>query len=301
MKNSTKIIGGFFSLVALLSSLIYAGQKQAGVQIDSVPPRILGAATDTCPYLFVSWNLENFGRSKSPETIALMAKVLRNADIVAVQEVNAGGNFGAQTVASLADSLSRLGANWDYIVSNKTQPASPGAERYGYFLKKNTVTFSRDSAHLVSELETQIDREPFALTVTLSKEPSLQLFTIHTVPTKKGPEQEVEALLLSHEVTNASRGIFAGDFNLPATKTDKLFESMGYKGAIREKTSLKEKLDVNGGYRFHQYDNIYTKGVTVCESGVIDFVGDNFSPVTDESLQVARKVSDHLPVYIRFK
>ena len=48
-------------------------------------------------------------------------------------------------------------------------------------------------------------------------------------------------------------------------------------------------------------DRADTVGVHVCESGVIDFVSSKFSPVTNESLKEARKISDHLPVYIRFR
>jgi endonuclease/exonuclease/phosphatase family metal-dependent hydrolase len=288
-----------FSVSSSKQKAIVAGdytrdERASALNLDST-------SSSTCPHLFVSWNLANFGRSKSPESIEVMANVLKDADIVAIQEVNAGKDYGAQTVAQLAEALSRKGASWDYVVSNPTRPSTPGVERYGYLTKKNHVTFSRDQAHLVSELEDVIDREPFALTASLVHADAIQFFTIHTVPTKKGPAREVEALTGSNEVKNAPRAIFAGDLNLPAGVTDTYFEQMKYKGAIREKTSLKEKLDKVGGYLFHQYDNVYVKGITVCESGAIDFVGKYFAPVTDESLHKARKVSDHLPVYIRFK
>lgn len=249
-----------------------------------------------CQNLFISWNLANFGKSKSQEALEIMAEVLRDAKFVAVQEVNAGGAFGASTLAKLADILSRKGAAWDYVVSDPTQPANKEVERYGYLMRKE-VFFSRDSAYLVSELEETISREPFTVTATLKGFEPIQFFSIHTVPTKKDPQREVQALLQSKQVTTAVQAIFSGDFNLPAGITDTTFEAMGYKGVIRQKTSLKQKLDDRGGYLFHQYDNIYVKGVTVSESGVIDFVAKYFSPVSHESLKKAREVSDHLPVY----
>ncbi len=250
--------------------------------------------------MFVSWNLANFGKSKSPEAIETIAQVLRSADIVAVQEVSAGKNFGARAVATLKEALARTGSNWDYVVSDPTVPPSPGVERYAY-LVKSYVRFSRDSAHLVSELEEAIDREPYALTVLPRNTLPIQLFTIHAVPTKKGPAREIEALSANKDIVGVSRAIVAGDFNLPARITDVPFSGIGYTGHIREKTSLKEKLDAQGGYLLHQYDNIYTKGITVCESGTIDFVRKHFAPVTEDSLRSARAVSDHLPVYIRFR
>ena len=75
----------------------------------------------------MSWNIANFGKSRSDDQIAFMAGVLRNADIVAVQEVTAGKDAGVQAVAKLADALSRTGAKWDYIVSDPTAPASTGS------------------------------------------------------------------------------------------------------------------------------------------------------------------------------
>jgi deoxyribonuclease-1-like protein len=38
----------------------------------------------------LSWNLENFGKSKSQETISYIANTLRDYDIIAIQEVVAG-------------------------------------------------------------------------------------------------------------------------------------------------------------------------------------------------------------------
>jgi deoxyribonuclease-1-like protein len=50
----------------------------------------------------ISWNLKDFGKSKSDEEINFIANTLKNYDIVAIQEVVAGEG-GAQAVARLAD------------------------------------------------------------------------------------------------------------------------------------------------------------------------------------------------------
>jgi endonuclease/exonuclease/phosphatase family metal-dependent hydrolase len=257
-------------------------------------------SNDSCKKLFVSWNMKDMGKSKSQESLEVMASVLKDADVVAIQEVVAGKGFGAKKVADLAQVLAQKGQLFDNIVSNPTFPDSPGVERYGYLIRKH-ILFSRDDTHLVKALQETIDREPYALTAKWKDETTVTFFTIHTVPTKKKPELEVAVLPSSDEVKNVSPAIFAGDFNLPARSTDPVFTQMGYTGQIREKTSIKDKLDAQGGYLLHQYDNIYTKGIHVCESGVIDFVDQYFSPVRQESLRKAREVSDHLPVYIRFK
>lgn len=294
------------AVVGCLVALIFFSQiNSEAVQVVQQPQVVRDEKVkqnQECPHLFISWNLANFGKSKKEESLQMMARVLKDADIVAVQEVNAGKDFGGQALATLASRLSDTSrSSFDYVVSDPTLPRNTETERYGYLTRKDKVSFSRKDAFLVSELEELISREPFSLIASFKQEEKIQFFTIHTVPTKKRPELEVEAFPKSSSVTQATRAIFAGDFNLPGRVTDKTFIPLGYTGHISEKTSLKNKLDVNGGYRFHQYDNIYTKGITVCESGVIDFVKEYFSPVTNESLKKAKEVSDHLPVYIRFK
>jgi deoxyribonuclease-1-like protein len=283
--------------VCVCTILVYNYTRRAHVDTNAGS---IGQSFSDCPYTYVSWNLGNFGKSKSDETIEIMAKILRDADIVAVQEVTAGKLVGAQAVARLAGALSRTGNDWDYVVSDPTQPISPGVERYAYLFKKKSVTFNRDSARLLSALETTIDREPFTVVVTAKSGAQISLFTMHAVPTAKSPIREVRALEDAAELQETTRAIFSGDFNLGKDSTDPSFEKLGFTGYINEKTSIKMKLSADG-YLLKQYDNIYAKGVHVCSVGVIDFIKTSFSPVTDESLANARKLSDHLPVFIRFK
>lgn len=261
-------------------------------------------AKSECPYTYVSWNIANFGISKKSsrgaEEIAFIASVVKQADIIAVQEVTAGKGEGARAIAQLADALSRTGADWDYIVSDATEPASTGVERYAYLWKKSIVSTDRGSAHLVQELREPIDREPYTITFRLKGGDDLGAFTIHTVPTAKHPEAEVRALGAAKELSAQKRAIVSGDFNLGPEVTDPLMSPAGYTGHIKELTSIKMKLD-GERHLAKQYDNIYTKGVHVCTSGTIDFVTGSFSPLTPESLKRARVISDHLPVYATFK
>src|SRR5882672_4396646 len=67
-----------------------------------------------------SWNLMDFGKSKSDSEIQLIANTLKNYDIVLIQEVVAKDPGGAQAVARLSESLNRKGAKWDYRISDPT-------------------------------------------------------------------------------------------------------------------------------------------------------------------------------------
>lgn len=57
----------------------------------------------------ISWNLENFGKSKSDAEIDFIANTIKNYDVAAIQEVVAGDG-GTQAVARLADALNRKGS-----------------------------------------------------------------------------------------------------------------------------------------------------------------------------------------------
>lgn len=300
---------GLIALVAILVVIVLGYGRQDNrdrdthkeANIISTESSARGAPPKTsCPYTFISWNIANFGRKKTDEEIALIAKVLAHADIVAVQEVVAGKEFGAQAIAKLALALGRTGAAWDYTVSDPTRPPSAGVERYAYLWKRHTMTVNRDNARLVQELQASVDREPYALLFQPKESAPLYVFSVHTVPVAKQPIREVEALVSAKEVRAVKRAIIAGDFNLSRKKADPLFARIGFTGHITASTSLRGFVGRNG-YRSRQYDNVYTKDLRVCTAGVIDFVGTYFAPVTDESLRNARHLSDHLPVFVTFR
>lgn len=313
MKKSLRI---GLSTLCLIAIAFYGVWLVTGdtpiVTKSNQPAAVLGvSATTECPYTIASWNIGNLGKSKNQDSFDIMAKTLKskNVDLVAIQEVTARNKFGAQAVAKLASALSDTGEEWDYVVSDATLPASLEVERYAFLFKKSKVSVNRDNPQLLVELQDPIEREPYYGTFSfksnaLQQNFDVTMFSIHTVPTEKGPKREVEALLTSsvlHELAASTRkGVFAGDFNLGPNATDHIFANLGFKGYINQKTSLKKTVTDGGQYLLNQYDNVYAKNIHVCGSGVIDFVQERFSPVTSKSLLQARGVSDHLPVYINF-
>src|SRR5687767_7628360 len=97
-----------------------------------------------CQVKFCSWNIANFGQSKSDSEIVFIAKTLRDFDVVAVVEVVAG-NGGAQAIARLSDELNRMGSKWDYVVSNPTTGTPGRVERYAFLWKPSRVKKTGDA------------------------------------------------------------------------------------------------------------------------------------------------------------
>ncbi len=148
------------------------------------------ATSETCPYSFVSWNLHEMSLRKTDSALTLMTETLREADIVAVQELVAGSGFGARQISNLEARLDRTGAEWDSVTSNPTSSSSGSSERYAYLVKR-PIIIRRDSATLVQELDATVEREPFLLEVRFPNRKVVRLLNVHAVPTRRRPLPEV--------------------------------------------------------------------------------------------------------------
>lgn len=242
----------------------------------------------------ISWNIQDFGKTKSSEELDQIAEILREADIVAIQEVVAGFG-GAQAVAKLTDILNRKGAQWDYAISNPTNSSKYVTERYAFVWKTKNIKI-KNRGKLIKELDSLVDREPFMIDFYM-KDKKLTLINFHSRPYNKNPEAEIKAL--TQYIINSSSMplILSGDFNVNEAKP--VFDTFKTKGfttaVINKKTTLKKACD-GFEYRNHPIDNVfYSSSILKTESGVIDFVR------ACDNLEKARKLSDHLPVFLKFQ
>ena len=242
----------------------------------------------------ISWNIRDFGRTKSSEELDRMAEIVRDADIVAIQEVVAGYG-GAQAVAKLADNLNRKGAKWDYVISNPTNSTKYVTERYAFIWKTKTIKI-KNRGLLVKDLDSLVDREPFYLDFYI-KGRKLTVLNFHSRPHDKNPESEILAITDYLKINPSQHPIIlAGDFNVD--EKELVFEGlkdMGYKSSIiNQRTTLKQSCD-GIDYLNYPIDNIFhSKNVSKIEGKAIDFVK------VCENLAEARKLSDHLPVFFKF-
>lgn len=240
----------------------------------------------------LSWNLENFGRSKTDSTITAIAGILKDYDVIALQEVVAGAG-GAQAVARLADELNRSGSKWDYTISDPTQGSSYKKERYA-FLWKTAMIKKVGNAWLEKKYQKEIEREPYLCTFEYRGK-QFTVVNFHGITKKDQPETEIKYFKLMPEEYPALNLVFLGDFNCPQSNTvfDPL-KKMGWKSAFQnQKTSLKKSCK-NNNCLASEYDNIFYNAdrLKCIDSGVILFF-QNFI-----SLKKAKSISDHVPVWV---
>lgn len=239
----------------------------------------------------ISWNIRDFGKTKNAAELEKIAEIVRDTDILAIQEVVAGYG-GAQAVAKLSDILNRKGAQWDYVISNPTNSPKYATERYAFIWKTKNIKI-KNRGWLLDELNRTIDREPFLLDFYVNKQ-KFTVINFHSRPHDKNPEGEIEAL--SNFVVDSLRTplIIAGDFNMDEKEpVFNLLKSKGYKATINnQKTTLKGTCK-RGSYLNYAIDNIfYSSDVKKIDGGVLDFV--QFC----NQLEQAIKLSDHLPVFL---
>ncbi|WP_158850581.1 endonuclease/exonuclease/phosphatase family protein [Algibacter sp. L1A34] len=245
-----------------------------------------------------SWNIKDLGRSKDASEIIQIAEIIRNFDIVAIQEVVGKDPAGAQAVAKIADELNRMGSKWDYRVSDPTKsPSAYISERYAFLWKTSKVSLS-GRAYLDAALEEVCDREPY-IGKFLPKNSSEPFYIVNFHSRKHDARPEEEIIFFKDYLTRlSSESIFIlGDFNLNEKHEvwDNLYQK-GFKSALKDsKTTLKTKCKALN-YLNYAIDNIYYSSgkIEMHQSGKVDFVKDC------NNLETARFISDHLPIYIEF-
>lgn len=243
----------------------------------------------------LSWNIANFGQSKSNSELSSIANTVSDYDILAIQEVVAG-NGGAQAVAKLADELNRKGSKWDYVISNPTNSSAYKTERYAYLWKTSRARL-KGKPWLESKFQLEIDREPYLATFVINQK-EVTLVNFHAITKSKQPEKEIKYLKYLPAQYPQLNLLFLGDFNCPQSHS--VFtplKKMGYDSALKgQKTSLKKACQYNACLA-SEFDNFFylPSKTKVYQSGILPFY------TAFSNLKDARKISDHVPIWMVFE
>lgn len=242
----------------------------------------------------LSWNIENFGKSKSETQLNFIANTIKNYDIITIQEVVAGYG-GAQSVTKLVEILNQKGSKWDYQISNPTSSSAYKTERYAFIWKTNKASL-KGNTWLEKKYNLEIDREPYFATFEIDKK-TITLVTFHAITKNRQPETEIKYFKFLPQEYPHLNLVFIGDFNCPQSHTVfNPLKKMGYTSILQnQKTSLKQKCQTNNCLA-SEFDNMFYRinSINCINSGVVSFYK-KFN-----SLKEARKISDHIPVWIEF-
>lgn len=241
-----------------------------------------------------SWNLMNFGKSKTEKTLDFIAVTLQPFDVIAIEEVVIGPG-GAQVIAKLVDIMNRKGKSWDYTISDPTSTMGHKSERYAFVWNKSKVTKIGD-AWLEKKYNLEIEREPFM--ATFRKEG--KQFTVagfHAITKAAKPETEIKYFKYLPSEYPSLNLIICGDFNCPQSHSVfNSLKSMGYATVFQDqKTTLRDKC-LNGDCLASEFDNfIYNKAMIIKVEGHVIHFYRSF-----QTTKEAKTVSDHLPIEFTF-
>ena len=247
-----------------------------------------------------SWNVQDLGRTKSDDEIALMAQILRDYDVIALQEVVAGDPAGAQAVARLAEALDRTGNDYDYRVSDPTRSSSGAvSERYAFVWRAASVALV-GRPKLIRAYAKTVEREPYLAEFAWGGR-HFRVATFHGRPHDAQPEREVSLMRDLPDDFDDLPLFLAGDFNLVSRHT--VFgpwRRRGYGLALENQpTTLRTRAGPAGPRDIfsREADNILVPAhrVSHLEGGLLDVPA-----YLRNDLAAARRLSDHVPVYVVF-
>lgn len=293
----------------------------------------------------ISWNALNFGDDKKKkleaayferkvDIIKVLAETFRNADIIALQEINTQ-NF-EDALSLFRKKLEQAWGAGETACWGFSQPASfqsREAERFAFFWRDSRINYVTTEGKLISCKDQSSDRISFINTPIIKEliieefgrppsfgtfyfKPKNQKFhfvSLHLRPSGKKPQEELMPLFKSmsrekSELQNPTLGptqyptIISGDFNLsdahPAFEIARL---NGFQATFEnEKTSLHMKTrELNKAY-----DNIWTRpGRTVSLKTIDKKVYPLFElfPKEWEQKFIFYKISDHSPIQATFE
>ena len=244
-----------------------------------------------------TFNIQVFGQSKlsKPRVMQVLADVVRQFDIVAIQEVRSK----EQTVLPrFVEQINADGSRYDYAIGPRLGRTS-SKEQYAYVFNTDTIQIDRQWIYTVADPDDRLHREPLVAAFRTLGPDADQAFTftlinIHTDPDETDLELDaLDDVFVSVRADGSGEDdiILLGDLNVDEY-------DLGELGRLPGITYVISGVPTNTrGNR--TYDNIlFDRRATVeytGRAGVLDLMT-QYGLSLDEALEV----SDHLPVWAEF-
>ncbi len=243
-----------------------------------------------------SFNIQVFGESKmaKPRVAALLAEIVRQFDIVAVQEIRSKQNILPQFV----DMVNATGRHYDYVIGPRLGRTS-SKEQYAFIFDTASIEIDRTALYTVNDPDDLLHREPlvgwFRVRGPAPEEAfTFSLVNIHTDPDETATELDALADVF-RVVRDDGRGeddvIILGDLNVDDRNLGRLGQISNITWAITGVATNTRGTKL--------YDNLVFSQLATAEYtgrwGVFDMIR-QFNLTTEEALEV----SDHMPVWAEF-
>ena len=244
-----------------------------------------------------SFNIQVFGLAKlqKPEVVSKLVDIVRQFDIVAIQEIRAADQ-GA--LPQFVEMINSTGRHYDYVLGPRLGRTS-SKEQYAYVFDTASLQVDRSQVYTVQDPRDLIHREPLVAWFRVRGPDPSQAFTFTLVNVHTDPDEVEQEMNVMDDVFRAVRDdgrgeddvILLGDFNADESQLGQLATIPGIVWAISG-TSTNTR-----GTKM--YDNLFMQRQATCEytgrSGVFDFLR-----LYNLTLAQGLEISDHLPVWAEF-
>lgn len=275
--------------------------EQLGAEVAAAssadPAASLPARRPGSPIRIASFNIQVFGSSKlaKPAVMETLVKIVRQFDIVAIQEVRATDPTIVQQFVAM---INANGRRYDAEVGPRLG-RTVSKEQYAFVFDTERIDIDPSWVYTVQDPDDMLHREPMVAAFRARGVPPEEAFTftlinIHTDPDET--DQELDALDDVYEaVRNDGRHeddiILMGDLNVDD-------RHLGELGMVSDILWVISGIPTNTR-RTRQYDNIlFTRRATTefsGRAGVLDFAAEY-----QLSMDAALEVSDHMPIWAEF-
>jgi endonuclease/exonuclease/phosphatase family metal-dependent hydrolase len=259
------------------------------------PPTAGGKPPDAL--LICSFNIQVFGESKlaKPEVVAVLARVVRMFDIVAIQEVRAKSD---SVVPTFVQAVNADGSRYHWVIGPRLG-RTVSKEQYTFVYDTGRVEVDPSSVGTAPNPGDKLHRPPMFARFRTRANPPESAFTFWMVDIHTDPDevpQEVDALAdvfvaMQHARPDEDDVILLGDLNAAPNQFGRITQIPNIGWAVSGTTTNTR--------RNKTYDNIIFSRTATAEYlgrwGVLDLQS-TFGLSLDDAL----KVSDHNPVWAAF-
>lgn len=244
-----------------------------------------------------SFNIQVFGESKlnNPRVMSVLAEVVRQFDVVAVQEVRAKSQDVLPRFVELVNSTGR---HYDYLIGPRLGRTS-SKEQYAFVFDTASIETDRGATYTVDAPDEALHRRPLVGWFRVRGPAPEEAFTFTLINVHTDPDEVASELNVLDDVYRAVRDdgreeddtILLGDLNADD-------QHLGQLGAVSDISPALANVATNTrGDKM--YDNLIFLRTATKEftgrAGVFDVIR-QFNLTMDQALQV----SDHMPVWAEF-
>ncbi len=261
-----------------------------------------------------TWNIREFGKERRTEAaIHYIAELLGQFDLIGLVELR-------DDMGDLGRVLKILGPYWDVVYSDMIPDPGGNRERLAFVYDKRAVTFNGLAAEANPPRtkkgqeylgEFSWWRSPYVASFKAGNFDFVVLST-HVRWGENAASRVVELRMLADWVDAKAKEkhredrdiIVMGDFNIPSTKNDPLFDAITSKGLQIPKALRGLKVGTNLA-KDKRYDQIlhlphYPENFTNA-GGLVDFYAGKIAPLFSgmSKDEFTYQMSDHLPLWIQ--